>query len=139
MKIAIANDHGGTQLKKAIVKHFKSNYELIDLGTDGEKSVDYPDYAKEIGKMVSSKQIDLGILICRTGIGMSIACNKVPGAYCAKINSQKEATLSRQHNNANVIAIAGTMKPEKTIKIIEKFINTPFSNDERHLRRINKI
>ncbi len=139
MKIAIANDHGGTKLKQEIVAHFKNNYELINLGTDSEKSVDYPDYAKEIGKMVSSKQVDLGILICRTGIGMSISCNKVPGAYCAKVNSQREAMLSRQHNNANVITIAGTMKPEKAIKIIEKFIITPFSNEERHLKRINKI
>jgi ribose 5-phosphate isomerase B len=139
MKIVIANDHGGLNLKKYLYDHLKEDYDILNIGAETQEGVDYPDYAIMVGKLVSNKEVDLGILICRTGIGMSIACNKIQGALCAKVSNQKEAKLSKLHNNANVITLSGTMNEEKALKIVKVFIETPFSKHPRHIRRVKKI
>lgn len=134
MKIYVASDHRGYKLKEEIKKHFN----CIDLGTNSEKRVDYPDYAFKLGEKVSKEEA-FGIVICGSGIGISIACNKVKGIRCAKVNSIQDAIMTRKDNNSNVVALSEKMNPKKAMRIIEEFINTPFSNDERHIRRINKI
>lgn len=140
MNIGIANDHKGLKLKKKLVKYlYKKGYKMYNYGTNTEESVDYPDYAKAVGKAVANSELELGILICGTGIGMSIACNKVKGARCAKVSSVKEAKLSKQHNNANVIALNGDMPSYKAKDIIDAFIKTKFTEEERHVKRIEKI
>lgn len=136
MKIGIASDHAGYSVKQRIIAELK--YDFIDYGTDSLESVDYPDFALKLGKDIG-KQIDIGILICKTGIGMSIACNKIKGIRCAKVDNEIEAKLTREHNDANVMAISADKNFEEIKKIIEIFLNTPFSNEERHIRRINKI
>lgn len=140
MKIWIASDHGGYERKKEILEYLESKgYTLEDLGTTSTESVDYPDFAFQVGKKIVENPNDLGILICTTGIGMSIACNKVKGIRCAKVSNVEEATLTREHNDANVLALSAKLELEETKKIVDAFINTPFSNEERHLRRIRKI
>lgn len=140
MKIGIGNDHKGLKLKKKIFKYLTRNgFDIVDYGTNDNTSVDYPDYAQKVGTDVSTKSIDLGILICGTGIGMSISCNKIKGARCAKVNTVKEAKLAKLHNNANVIALSGSTFGYKAKKLVNTFINTNYSNEERHNRRIRKI
>lgn len=134
--IGIASDHAGYDLKEKIKKELKE-YEIIDYGTMVNTSVDYPDYAFKIGESIANKGIKLGILICKTGIGMSIACNKVRGVRCAKVDNIEEAKLTRLHNNSNVIAVSAQNK--NAIEIVKTFLDTNFSNEERHIRRINKI
>ena len=137
MKITIANNHIFLILKQKIQNYLNGKYQIIDYGTNSIESVDYPQYAYKIGEAVHDKKIDLGILICGTGIGMSIACNKVKGVRCAKVNDKEEAFLARNHNNANVIALS-----EKTIdykEIIDTFLTTNFSDEEKHHRRVEMI
>ena len=138
-KIAIANDHGGLELKQAIMKHFKKTYEFVDCGTYSLDSCDYPDFAIKAGELVRDRKVDFGIVICKSGIGMSIAANKVKDVRCARIDSIKDAKLTRSHNDANVLAISSELNFRKTKRIIETFINTEFSNDERHVKRIEMI
>ena len=138
--IGIASDHGGFDLKEKIKNYLKElEYQVIDYGTMVDASVDYPDYAFKIGESIASKGIKLGIVICKTGIGMSIACNKVKGVRCAKVSNVEEAYLTRLHNDSNVIAIGADLDIEEACDIVETFIKTSFSNEERHIRRINKI
>jgi len=140
MKIAIGNDHQGLKTKTKLVKYLTNNgFDMVNYGTDTDQSVDYPDYAKKVATAVVAKEADLGILICKTGIGMSIACNKINGAFCAKPANIKEAKLSREHNNANVIAISGAEPFYKTKKLVAAFLNSSFSNDQRHIKRLDKI
>ena len=134
--IGIASDHAGFELKEKLKKELK-DYEIIDYGTMVDTSVDYPDYAFKIGESIANKGIKLGILICKTGIGMSIACNKVRGVRCAKVDNVEEAKLTRLHNNSNVIAVSALNK--NALEIVKTFLDTEFSNEERHIRRINKI
>lgn len=136
--IGIACDHGGLVLKKELIEYLKSlNYDIKDYGTMTEGSVDYPKYAFLIGEKVSNREIEKGILICKTGIGMSIACNKVKGVRCAKVDNIKEAELTRLHNDSNVIALNSENNNAK--EIVKVFLETPFSNEERHINRINMI
>ena len=136
MKIAIANDHNGVEVKEKLTAFLKKlNLDVVDFGSKISESVDYPAYAFQVGESVVKGDCNLGILICGTGIGMSIACNKVKGIRCAKVSNVEEARLSRQHNNANVIAISGRMPMWRIKKIVLTFINTSFSNEERHIRR----
>lgn len=139
MKLGIANDHRGYKLKKEIINRLNTKYEIIDYGTDSEESVDYPDYAFKLGKKVAAKEVDFGIAICGSGIGISIACNKVKGIRCAKVSTKNEAAVTRVDNNANIVAFGEKTTIEDAIEIIETFVNTPFSNLEKHNRRINKI
>ena len=136
MLVGIASDHRGVQLKKVLVDHFKN---FKDYGTMNEESTDYPIYAFKIGEEIRDKKIDFGILICGSGIGMSIACNKVKGVRCAKVDTMQEAEYTRNDNNANVIAISAELTNEDAIGIVETFLNTPFSNLEKHQRRIDLI
>lgn len=136
MKIALANDHNGVN-QKNIIKNYliELGYEVLDFGTDNDTSVDYPDYAFKVGKSVANNETDLGILICGTGIGMSIACNKVKGIRCAKVANVEEAKLTKQHNNANVMALSSRLNEAELKKIVYAFVSTNFSNEERHIRR----
>ena len=140
MKIGIANDHRGYNLKIKLVKYLtKKGHEVIDLGTSSTTSVDYPEYGILLGEKINNNEIDLGIAICGSGIGISIACNKVTGVRCAKVSTTKEARLSRIDNDANIIAISGNMFYLRALDIIDEFINTKRTNTERHDRRINMI
>ena len=138
MNIAIASDHRGYDLKCEIIKYLKEKgYNVTDYGTDSNISTDYPIYAFKVGESIRDNVNDLGILICGTGIGMSIACNKVKKVRCSKVNSIEEAILTRQHNNANVIALSENVEQAK--EIVDAFINTEFSFEEKHIRRVEMI
>lgn len=141
MKIGIASDHRGFKRKEALRKYLeKKAFEVVNYGTDSLERVDYPEFAFKIGEAASRKDIDLGILICGTGIGMSIACNKVNGALCAKIDNVKEAFYAKNHNNANVIALGASMSIIKMKDIMDTFLKTKFiTDDERYQYRINLI
>ncbi len=138
--IAIACDHGGYELKLQIIKYLESKgFEYIDYGCNGE-SVDYPIYAKKVGQAIQSGECEQGILICGTGIGMSIVANKMKGVRCALCSDCFSAEMTKLHNNTNVIALGGrVVGPELAVKMVDIFLNTPFSNDERHIRRINMM
>ncbi len=137
--IGIGNDHNGYEVKQELTKYIKElGYDVIDYGCN-DTIGDYPTYAFKVSEAVSKKEIDLGILICKTGTGMCIAANKVKHVRCAKVENKEEAFLARSHNNANVLAISALL-PIKLIKeIVKTFIETPFSNEERHIRRIEMI
>lgn len=141
MKVAIGCDHGGVVLKPEIMAYLNDNgYEVIDFGTNDTKSVDYGDYAYNVAMAIKKKEADLGILICGTGIGISIAANKVPGIRCAAVSDTFTAHATREHNDANIIALGGrTIGPGLAVDIVDIFLRTPFSNDERHKRRIDRI
>ncbi len=140
LKIGIANDHRGVDAKEIIAKYLvEKGYGVVNYGTDTKDAVDFPDYAYKLGKGVLNKEVDLGIAICGTGIGMSIALNKMKGIYCAKVSKESEAILSKAHNNANVIAISEETGKELMLNIIDKFVSTPFSNIDRYINRNNKI
>lgn len=140
MKIGIASDHRGYKLKEKIKKELlKRNYEIIDYGTYSEESTDYPDYAFKLGENVRNKNVNFGIAICGSGIGISIACNKVKGIRCAKVVNSAEAKVTRLDNDANIVAFGEKTSIEDALNIVETFITTPFSNLEKHIRRINKI
>lgn len=140
MKIAIASDHRGEEHKKEVIKYLESkNYEILDCSPNNTPTDDYPDFAFSLCQKVVEKKADIGILLCRTGIGMSIAANKVKGIRCAKVNSVEDAVLSRNDNGANVITFNYTENIENLIRYIDAFIGAEVINDERHQRRINKI
>jgi len=140
MKIGIVSDHRGYELKQKLIEELaKANYEIINYGTDSEESVDYPDYAFILGENVATKQVDFGVAICGSGIGISIACNKVKGVRCAKVTNEQEAQITRNDNDANVVAFSSEIPVEIALNIVKKFVNTPFSSEERHQKRINKI
>lgn len=140
MKIGIVSDHRGYELKQKLIEELaKANYEIINYGTDSEESVDYPDYAFILGEKVATKQVDFGVAICGSGIGISIACNKVKGVRCAKVTNEQEAQITRNDNDANVVAFSSEIPVEIALNIVKKFVNTPFSSEERHQKRINKI
>ena len=141
MKVAIGCDHGGINLKPALLKHLQEKgVEFIDYGCYDNKSVDYVDYAIKVAKSVQSKECDLGILICGTGIGMSIVANKFKGIRCGHAHDTFSARMTRLHNDANILAFGErVIGVGLMIDIVDAFLDTPFSNDERHIRRIEKI
>ncbi len=139
-KICISSDHAGYNLKEQI-KNFliKQNIFIIDLGPFELKSVDYPDYAKKLARRISSKKSDIGILVCGSGTGMAISANKIRGIRAAVCYNAKSTRLSREHNNANIIALGSRLTKKKDVmKLIKIFINTKFQGG-RHLRRVKKI
>ena len=138
MKIGIASDHRGYKLKEQI-KEALPEYTFIDYGTDSEESTDYPDYAFTLGKQVANKDVDFGVAICGSGIGISIACNKVKGIRCAKVSTPEEAKVTRIDNNSNIVAFSESVSLEEAKKIIINFVTTNFSTEEKHHRRVNKI
>ena len=136
MKIVIANDHHGIKKKNIIIKYLnKKGHEVVDLGTNNTNIVDFPEYGFNVGNSVKNKIADLGILICGTGIGMSIAANKVKGIRCAKINNIKEAKLSKEHNDANVLAIPAYLSNFLIKDMLDVFIKTKPNTLERYRRR----
>lgn len=139
--IAIGCDHGGFVLKQEIIKHFKAKHlHYKDFGCYTTDSVDYPDFAKLVAKAVLDGECEKGILICGTGIGISIAANKIAGIRCALCHDVFSAQASREHNDANILALGGrVIGPSHAIKIVDTFLSTPFSNDERHIRRLAKL
>lgn len=139
IKIGIASDHRGYILKKQIIDRLISKYDITDCGTTSEKSVDYPDYAFKLGNLVADNDVDFGIAICGSGIGISIACNKVKGVRCAKVDNVEEAVATRVDNDSNIIAFGEKMTLDKAISLIETFINTEASKEEKHVRRRKKI
>lgn len=140
MKIAIASDHRGVEYKKEIINYLQEeNHTIIDCSMTNYPTDDYPDFAFKVCDEIIKGKAEIGILVCRTGIGMSIAANKVKGIRCAKINSIEDATLSRNDNGANVMTFSYTEKMENIKKYINAFIQAEVINDERHRRRVNKI
>ena len=139
--IAIGSDHGGFQLKQEIMEHLKKRGECFrDFGTYTEESCDYPDYGKAVAHAVASGEYQTGIIICGTGIGISITANKVPGIRAALCGDCFSAEATRLHNDANILALgARVVGPGLALKIVDTFLDTPFSGDERHRRRIEKI
>jgi ribose 5-phosphate isomerase B len=140
MKISIACDHGGLNLKKAVIKYLVDNgYEYVDYGTNSTDSCDYPDFALPAAEAVANKECDFGIVICSTGIGVSIVANKVPGVRCAHCHDSYCAMYTRLHNNSNVLAMGEkVVGVGVALEIVEKFLTTEFEGG-RHERRVNKI
>ncbi|MBE5932302.1 MAG: ribose 5-phosphate isomerase B [Lachnospiraceae bacterium] len=139
--LALGCDHGGFELMQEVKAHLeKRGFEFKDFGCYSTDSVDYPEYAKKVAHAVADGECELGILICGTGIGISIAANKVKGIRAALCADCFSAQATKEHNNANILAMgARTTGPGLALKIVDTFLDTPFSNDERHIRRINMI
>lgn len=140
MKIFIGSDHRGVNLKKQIINLLEEDGFIVsDTKTQNNDSDDYPDFAFEVGLNVVKNEGSLGILICGNGIGISIAANKVKGVRCARVVSEDDAFKAKNHNGANIIAIGADDKIEKVMEIISVFISTKSADEDRHLKRINKI
>lgn len=141
MKISIGCDHGGLTLKNAVVDWLKSNgYEVVNFGTDTFASCDYPEFAMKAAEAVANGECDFGLVVCTTGIGISIAANKVPGIRCALCSEPLSAKMTRLHNDANMLALGGGMIGINLgLEIVKTFLETPFSEEEKHVRRIGKI
>lgn len=139
--IALGCDHGGYELMQEVIAYLKKEgLEYKDLGCDGTKSEDYPDFGKLVAKEILSGECDKGILICGTGIGISITANRFKGIRAALCTDCFCAEATRLHNDANVLAMGGrVVGPGLAVKIVDTFLHTPFSGDERHIRRIHKI
>ena len=138
MKIAIATDHNGVEEKQKVIQ-LLPDYEFIDKSPDNTPTDDYPDFAFRVAKAVINHEVELGVLMCGTGIGMSIAANKVRGIRCAHCSTIEQAKLAKEHNNANIIAISYKQPIEEIRGMIKAFIETLPSTEERHVRRVNKI
>jgi ribose 5-phosphate isomerase B len=141
MKIAIGADHAGYSLKEELRKRLlTAGHELTDLGTFSDEPADYPEYAAAVGERVAAGEAHRGILVCSTGIGMSIAANKIPGVRAAVAANEEAAQLTRSHNDANVIALgAKFLSPDAAARLVDLFLVTQFDGGERHARRIAKI
>ena len=140
MKIALAADHGGFEMKNQIAQYLKSkNFDVVDLGTNSSESVDYPDFAQKVVHKLSTKEADLGILVCGTGIGISIAANRHKGIRAALLYDDYVAKVAKEHNNANVLCFGGrTMKSEDVLKRIDIFLAAKYEGG-RHDRRLCKL
>lgn len=140
MKIGIATDHRGVEQKKELINFLTNKgYEIVDLSPVNTPTDDYIDFAVTTCKSYLNKDINFGILLCGTGIGMSIAANKIKGIRCAKATNTEEAYLTRNDNDANILALSYREDLEVLKEIIITFLETPFSNEERHIRRVNKL
>ena len=141
MIIAIACDHGAVALKETVKAHLqKRGFEVTDFGTHTTQSCDYPDYVSLAARAVASGECEKGIVLCTTGIGVSIAANKIHGIRCALLSDLMSAKLTRLHNDTNMMALgAGIVGPNLALKIVDTWLDTPFSGDERHRRRIRKL
>lgn len=139
--IAIGSDHGGYELKQKVIAHLESlQIPCKDMGCDSKASCDYPVFGRAVAKAVASGECEKGILICTTGIGISITANKVKGIRCALCSDSVSAKLTRLHNNANVLAMgAGIVGENLAMEIVDTFLNTEFSGEERHQRRVDLI
>lgn len=140
MKLAIAADHGGYELKRSIIAHLEDKeFDVLDLGTESSESVDYPAFGKACGEAVASGKVDAGIVICGTGIGISIAANKVKGIRCALAVNVFMAKMAKRHNNANVLALGGRMLSfEEAWDIVQAWLSAKFE-EGRHRRRVDML
>ena len=141
MKIAIGCDHGAFALKTLLISHLEQKgYTVVDFGTHSAGSCDYPDFAGAAAKAVAAGECDRGIVLCTTGIGVSITANKVKGIRCALLSDVNSARLTRAHNDTNMMALgAALIEQELALAIVDAWLDTPFSQDERHQRRIDKV
>ena len=141
MKVGISNDHAALELKNLVMEHLKNEgYEVVNYGTDSTESYDYPIAAELLCAGLKKGECDLGVAICTTGVGISIACNKHKGIRACCCSETTSARLTKEHNNANVICFgAKIVSPETAYEIVDTFLTTPFSNGERHIRRVNEI
>ena len=141
MKIAIGSDHAGFELKRRLIAYLKKNgLTYKDFGTASEASCDYPDYAFPVAEAVAAGRFDRGVLICGSGVGVTITANRVKGVRAVNVTNLYTARQSREHGDANVLCLAGQrLPPKKALRILEVWLKTPFSGDERHLRRIRKL
>lgn len=145
MKVGIANDHSAIEMKKELIPYLESEgYEIVNFGTDTTDAVDYPDYGEKLANAVAAHEVDLGIAICGTGVGISLSCNKVAGTRACCCSEPYSAKYSRLHNNANIICFGARVIGVETAKmILDNFLPVPFEGDTpegaRHLRRVNKI
>ena len=139
--IAIGSDHGGFELKELIQKHLQERgFEVKDFGCFDKSSVDYPDFGVAAARAVAAGECEQGIVVCTTGIGISMVANKVKGIRCALCSDTLSAKMTRLHNDANMIALGGGMiGPNLAFDIVDTFLETPFSNEEKHVRRVAKI
>ena len=137
MKIGFASDHRGYALKQQLIKELSKEYDVVDYGTHSEEPTDYPDYAFILGESVASKQVSFGVAICGSGIGISIACNKV--LRCAKVSNAEEAKITRIDNDANIVALSEKNTLLDALNIVKTFIETEHTALEKHQRRIRKI
>ncbi|MCR5477607.1 MAG: ribose 5-phosphate isomerase B [Lachnospiraceae bacterium] len=141
MKISIGSDHGGFELKEKLAAYLREQgHEVTDVGTHSKDSCDYPDFGHAAAKLVASGECERGIVVCTTGIGISISANKEPGIRCALCSEPFSAKMTRLHNDANMLALGAALIGEGMAKeITDVFLSTPFSQGERHQRRIDKI
>lgn len=146
MKIAVGSDHAGFEdpppyYKPAIVEHLKQQgHEVVDCGPDGPEAVDYPDYAEKVCRAILAGEAERGVLICGTGIGIAMAANRHKGIRAAPCISLEQVRLTREHNNANVLCLGRRLlELEACYELVDLWLQTPFSNGERHCRRINKM
>ncbi len=138
--IGIASDHRGYNLKQKLTKYLnKKGYTVVDYGSDSRISSDYPEFGFKLGEAVANFEVEKGIAICGSGIGISIACNKIKGVRCAKVDNVKEIKYARKDNDANIMAIAGNMPLIRAKDIVDAYLKTPFSGLERHQRRIDML
>ena len=141
MKIAVGCDHGALELKNKVAVHLKQRgFEVEDVGTYTLDSCDYPDYAAKAARLVASGECERGIVLCTTGIGVSIAANKIKGIRCALLGDLMSARLTRQHNDTNMMALGAAVTGEGlALEIVDTWLDTEFSKGERHQRRIDKV
>ena len=141
MKISIGCDHGALALKNTVVSHLQAKgHHVVDFGTHTLDSCDYPDFAAAAAKAVANGECERGIVLCTTGIGVSIAANKVGGIRCALLSDLMTARMTREHNDTNMMAIgAGVVGEMLALQIVDTWLDTPFSHNERHQRRIDKV
>lgn len=141
MKIAVGSDHAGFELKEKLAEYLKERgFEVLDMGTDSSLSCDYPDYAQKVAEAIVHKEAQMGLLVCGTGIGMSIAANKIRGIRAAVLSDEFSAEATRSHNDANILCLGARVVDEDRAKrLLDIFLDTPFSKEEKHMRRISKI
>ena len=141
MRIAVGSDHGGLEYKNAIAKHLKEKaYDVVDVGTYSKDSCHYPVFGAEVARKVASKECEFGVVVCTSGEGIAMAANKIKGVRCGISYNDDVARLMRQHNDANVICLGEVNQSfDDAIKFVDIFLNTDFTNEERHLRRVNII
>lgn len=139
--IALASDHGGYELKCSVIRYLEEKgIAYKDYGCFGKESCDYPDFGRPAAEAVANGECEKGVVICTTGIGISIVANKVRGIRCALCSDPVSARLTREHNNANMLALgAGIVGPNLALGILDTFLNTPFPGEEKHARRVGKI
>ena len=141
MKISIACDHGAYMLKNKVAQHLKNEgHEVVDFGTNGPESCDYPDFAAQAARAVAQGECERGIVLCTTGIGVSITANKIKGIRCALLSDVLSAKMTRLHNDTNMMALgAGIVGENLALEIVDTWVATPFSGEARHQRRIDKV